>query len=108
MSMVVIGTVFVDVKGFPTDVYVPGGRNAGRIEEGALADIVLIDTKNPEFHPNYNFLGNLIYSANSSCVNTVLIDGHVVMLDRKVEGEDEILENADRVAWKLMKLSKNI
>ncbi len=33
MSMVVIGTVFVDVKGFPTDVYVPGGRNAGRIEE---------------------------------------------------------------------------
>lgn len=84
------------------------GIDAGRIEEGALADIVLIDTKNPEFHPNYNFLGNLIYSANSSCVNTVLIDGHVVMLDRKVEGEDEILENADRVAWKLMKLSKNI
>ena len=32
MGIVVIGAVFVDIKGFPEDVYVPEGRNAGRIE----------------------------------------------------------------------------
>lgn len=33
MSMVVIGSVFVDVKGYPTEEYIPGGRNAGRVEQ---------------------------------------------------------------------------
>lgn len=32
MGIVVIGAVFVDIKGFPEDIYVPEGRNAGRIE----------------------------------------------------------------------------
>ena len=32
MAMVVIGTVFVDIKGFPDDLYIPEGRNAGRVE----------------------------------------------------------------------------
>lgn len=33
MSMVVIGSVFVDVKGYPIGEYIPGGRNAGRVEQ---------------------------------------------------------------------------
>ena len=32
MAMVVVGAVFVDVKGFPEDNYIPTGRNAGRVE----------------------------------------------------------------------------
>ena len=32
MGIVVLGSVFVDIKGYPQDVYIPGGRNAGRIE----------------------------------------------------------------------------
>lgn len=32
MAIVVIGTVFVDVKGFPSGKYIPGGRNAGTVE----------------------------------------------------------------------------
>ena len=32
MAMVIIGTVFVDVKGFPLGAYIPGGRNAGTVE----------------------------------------------------------------------------
>ena len=31
-GIVVIGAVFVDIKGFPEDIYIPDGRNAGRIE----------------------------------------------------------------------------
>ena len=33
MGIVVIGAVFVDIKGYPLSAYIPGGRNAGRIEQ---------------------------------------------------------------------------
>ena len=32
MGILVIGAVFVDIKGFPSDAYIPTGRNAGTIE----------------------------------------------------------------------------
>lgn len=32
MGAVVFGSVFVDIKGYPTGSYIPGGRNAGRVE----------------------------------------------------------------------------
>ena len=31
MSIVVMGAVFVDIKGYPLSSYIPGGRNAGRV-----------------------------------------------------------------------------
>ena len=33
MGIVVIGAVFVDIKGYPLSTYIPGGRNAGRMEQ---------------------------------------------------------------------------
>ena len=33
MGMVVIGAVFVDIKGYPTSAFIPTGRNAGRVEQ---------------------------------------------------------------------------
>lgn len=33
MSIVVLGAVFVDIKGYPNDIYIPGGRNSGRVEQ---------------------------------------------------------------------------
>ena len=30
-GIVIIGTVFVDIKGYPAAKYIPGGRNAGRV-----------------------------------------------------------------------------
>ena len=33
MGIVVIGAVFVDIKGYPLSTYIPGGRNAGREEQ---------------------------------------------------------------------------
>ena len=32
MSMVVIGSAFVDLKGYSLETYIPGGRNPGRVE----------------------------------------------------------------------------
>jgi len=80
------------------------GIDAGVIEEGKLADIVLVDTNNESFVPNFNFLGSFIYSANSSCIDTVICNGNVIMENRKVPGEDEILEKANEYAHKLVEI----
>ena len=55
MAMVVIGTVFVDVKGFPEDRYVPTGRNAGRVEivHGGVGRNVAEDIANVELRPKF-------------------------------------------------------
>ena len=31
MSIIVVGCVFVDIKGYPSRTYIPGGRNAGKV-----------------------------------------------------------------------------
>ena len=79
------------------------GIRAGRIEEGYLADICLIDLKIPAFTPNHNFISNLVFSANGSCVDTVICDGRILMRDKKVMGEDEIMEKAASAAYNLIK-----
>ncbi len=78
--------------------------NTGKIEEWALADLILIDLKNPLLIPNHNFEENLIHSAGASCIDTVICDGKILMEKGKIEGEDEIIENVERIVkdrfWK--------
>ena len=55
MGIVVIGTAFVDIKGFPEDAYIPTGRNVGRVEyiHGGVARNVVEDIANAELRPVY-------------------------------------------------------
>ena len=55
MGIVVIGTAFVDIKGFPEDAYIPTGRNVGRVEyiHGGVARNVVEDIANVELRPTY-------------------------------------------------------
>ena len=55
MGIVVIGTVFVDIKGFPEDAYIPTGRNVGRVENihGGVARNVVEDIANVELRPTF-------------------------------------------------------
>lgn len=69
----------------------------GKIKEGYLADINLIDQNSVAFTPNINFKANLIYSANGSCVDTVLCNGKFLMKNRIVNGEQEIIGNVNRL-----------
>lgn len=78
------------------------GLNAGRIAEGCLADLCLVDLNIPAFTPNHNFISNLVYAANGSCVDTVICDGKVLMQAKKVPGEEEIIERAAELAYKLV------
>jgi len=77
------------------------GIDAGRIEEGRLADLILVDLDRPECAPGYNLAADLVYSANGYCVDTVVCDGRVLMLRRKVPGEEEIIADARRAARRL-------
>ena len=72
-------------------------------EEGKLADIAIIDMDNYAFVPNLDFLSNLVYSANSSCIDSLICNGEIIMEQRIVKGEREIIENARRVCNKLYK-----
>ena len=55
MGIVVIGAVFVDIKGFPDDYYIPQGRNVGHIEtvHGGVSRNVAEDIANVELRPTY-------------------------------------------------------
>ena len=77
------------------------GQRIGKIEEGYLADIVLVDLSIPAFTPNHNFVSNLVYAANGSCIDTVICDGEIIMENKHVEGEEEIIFHANRVAKEL-------
>ncbi|MDH6303764.1 5-methylthioadenosine/S-adenosylhomocysteine deaminase [Parabacteroides sp. PF5-5] len=78
------------------------GLKAGRIEEGYLADLCLVDLRTPAFTPNFNFVSNLVYAANGSCIDTVICDGKILMQNKQVPGEDQILEKTAEIAYKLM------
>ncbi len=82
------------------------GIHAGRIEEGYLADLCLIDLNMPAFTPNFNFISNLVYAANGSCVDTVICNGKILMQHKEVPGEDEIMERTAQIAYNLVKSSK--
>lgn len=55
MSIVVVGNVFVDIKGFPEDIYIPGGRNAGDVKtvHGGVGRNVVEDIANIELRPRF-------------------------------------------------------
>ena len=54
-GIVVIGTVFVDIKGYPITKYIPGGRNAGRVVQvhGGVSRNVVEDIANVELRPTF-------------------------------------------------------
>ena len=75
--------------------------NIGKVEEGCLADLTILDLRSPAFTPNFNFVSNLVYAANGGNVDTVICDGRVLMENKKVEGESDILNKAANAAYNL-------
>jgi 5-methylthioadenosine/S-adenosylhomocysteine deaminase len=67
------------------------GLNSGIIEEGALADLMLVDLNNERLVPGHNLISDMVYSADSSCVDTVICDGKILMQNHHVDGEEEII-----------------
>lgn len=70
------------------------GLNAGVIREGADADLSIINLNSPAFLSPGPILANLIYSAHSDCIESVIAGGRFVMRNREIAGEEEILQEA--------------
>ena len=61
----------------------------GSLEPGKKADIILVNRWESEFVPCHNPISNLVHACCGHCVSTVLVDGNILMSDRKVQSLDE-------------------
>lgn len=80
-----------------------GFDDTGKISEGMKADIILIDTDKPHFYPKNNPLSTAVYSAQASDVDTVIIDGNIIMQNRVFTGIDE-----EKIKYEVHSLSKRL
>jgi 5-methylthioadenosine/S-adenosylhomocysteine deaminase len=76
----------------------------GSLEKGKKADIVLVDMKAPGMAPALLPVKNLVFSATSTCVDTVIINGKTVMEGRELMtlDEEKVVGEAEKQAWRLV------
>ena len=55
------------------------GLDAGVIREGAPADALLVRLDDPRMQPCHNLVSNWVYAAGSSCIDSVICNGNIVM-----------------------------
>jgi len=56
----------------------------GSIEVGKKADLVLIDLDRPHLYPQHSVASVLVYQANGSEVDSVMVDGRFLMRERQL------------------------
>jgi len=80
------------------------GIDAGSIEKGKLADLVLVDAKAANLVPLHNDLRSIVYSINPGNVTDVMVDGKFVLKEGKITlvDEEKVLEKATAVAHDLV------
>lgn len=76
----------------------------GSLEKGKKADVIIIDTKKPHLTPMYHPESHLVYAARGNDVNTSIINGKIVMEDRKLLdlNIEEIIRDANEIAKKII------
>lgn len=81
------------------------GEQLGSLEPGKLADIIVIDQRKPHLVPVRNPISNLVYAACGSDVDTVIIDGDIIMQGREVKtiDEQEVIERAQELGLEVDK-----
>lgn len=65
------------------------GNKVGSIEKGKMADIVTINLRKPHLTPLYDIYSHIIYAAMASDVETVMVNGKVVVNGRRLVTADE-------------------
>lgn len=76
----------------------------GSIEVGKKADLALVSMNKPHLTPVHNPVSHLVYAAEGSDVDTVIVDGKLVMEKRIVKTLDEelVLQEANERGGKLL------
>ena len=77
----------------------------GSLEAGKRADLIVVDLAAPRLHPLYDAVSHLVYAAKGADVRHVVVEGKVVMRDRKVTTLDEaaVLSDAERLRGQVVK-----
>ena len=77
----------------------------GCIEIGKTADIIILDLENEINQPVNDIISNIVYNVKGNNVNTTIINGKIVMEDKKIIGinEQQIFENCQKIAKKILK-----
>jgi cytosine/adenosine deaminase-related metal-dependent hydrolase len=73
------------------------GDDIGSVEVGKKADLVLFDTKRPEWSTVYNPVNSLVYNADGRSVHTVIVDGRVVVENYKPLFVDDVWSLIEKV-----------
>jgi 5-methylthioadenosine/S-adenosylhomocysteine deaminase len=81
------------------------GIKAGRVEEGWLADGLLVRLDNERMAPCHDLISNWVYAAGSCAIDSVICNGKFVMRGGHVDGEAEIVAAASARAYKLASAS---
>jgi 5-methylthioadenosine/S-adenosylhomocysteine deaminase len=78
------------------------GDKLGSLEPGKLADIILVDLKSSHMRPINNLINNIVYCATSDRVTDVIVNGKLVVENKKLltVNEEEALAEAEEFAYK--------
>lgn len=76
----------------------------GTVEVGKKVDLIFINTNKTHLYPENDLCTNLVYSANGSDVDTVMIDGKIIMQNRKLLtiNEKHVKKNIAKVVKRLL------
>lgn len=80
-----------------------GFENVGSLEVGKAADLIVLNTEKAHYYPKYNIKSAIVYSGNSADVETVIIDGSLVM-----EGGHLITLDEERILYKAQKWASKL
>jgi len=77
-------------------------KEIGSIEVGKKADLIILNVEKAHWKPTWNPISNLVYSAKSCDVETVICNGKVIMQDRKILtlNEEKIFEKVEKLKQK--------
>jgi 5-methylthioadenosine/S-adenosylhomocysteine deaminase len=83
------------------------GDQIGQLAPGYRADLILIDMSGSHCQPRHSLTASLVYNIRASDVQTVLVDGQVIMRDRQLLTLDkaqiikEVSRSMDRLAQRV-------
>jgi 5-methylthioadenosine/S-adenosylhomocysteine deaminase len=79
-------------------------KTIGTLEADKKADVIMIDFEKPHLTPIHDVYANLVYSATGSDVDTVIVNGEILMENRQMRtvSEGKIIEKAQQTAKNLM------
>jgi cytosine/adenosine deaminase-related metal-dependent hydrolase len=79
-------------------------REIGSLEVGKRADLVLFDTRRPEWRTLFNPVNTLVYGADGRSVHTVIVDGRVVVENHRAcfVDEDALIDRVQALGQRLL------